>query len=111
MYTEYRNNFVSLQVLSESTSINCAFMRVTNISCNATITYGENCQVQASIVGTRDTNNDLLVVISLRSFLEETRSSKYCGFIINATANTRTVTVDGSLLGKLHKIRNIIDTL
>ena len=102
---EYQNNFVRVQVISESASINCTFLSVeggTPISCNATITYGDNCQEQMPIYGTRESNNDVLVAINLRKFLEETVSSKYCGFRVNATANTRMVTVDGNiLLGKL----------
>jgi hypothetical protein len=52
------------------------------------------------INGVRDSDNDNLVVISLTSFLEETMSSKYCAFRVNATANTTRVIVEGNLLGK-----------
>lgn len=101
--TEYQNNFVRVQVISQSVSINCTFLNElegTPKSCNATITYGDNCQDQMLINGIKDSENDLLIVISLRRFLEETMSSKYCGFRVNATANTTTVTVEGNLLGK-----------
>ena len=46
-------------------------------------------------------NNDNVVIINLRSFLEETISSEYCIFRVNATAGTRTVIVEGNLLCKL----------
>ena len=94
-----------VQVISEPASINCTFLNNTvkgaAKSCDAIITYGENCQEQMPINGRTDTTNDLVVVISLRNFLEETMSSKYCGFRVNATANTRIVTVDGNLLSEL----------
>ena len=94
---------MGVQAISESVSINCTFLNVskgTAKSCDATITYGENCEEQMVINGVRDIVNDSLVVISLRSFLEETMSSMICGFRVYAIANTRTVTVDGNLLGK-----------
>jgi hypothetical protein len=69
-------------------------------SCGATITYGDNCGEQIQINGVRDSDNDSLVVISLRSFIEETMSSKYCAFRVNATAGTRRVTVEGNLFSK-----------
>ena len=93
-----------VQVLSDSVSINCTFLSVskgTATSCNATITYGDNCQERMPLIGVRDSDNDGLIVISLRSFLEEAMSPEICGFRVSATANTRTVTVDGNLLGKL----------
>ena len=99
---EYQNNFVRVQVISESASINCTFlnnmMKGTAKLCDAIVTYGESCQEQIPISGVMR-NNDLVVVISLRNFLEETMSSKYCGFRVNATVNRKTVTVDGNLLG------------
>lgn len=93
---------MSVQVISESVSITCAFLNVikeTEKSCNATITYGDNCQDQVLLNGVRDNDDDSLVVISLRSFLEETMSSKYCAFRVNATAGMRAVTVEGNLFG------------
>ena len=101
---EYRNNFVRVQVISGSASINCTFLSVeasAPISCNATITYGDDCQERMVLYGTRESNKDFLVAINLRKFLEETVSSKYCEFRVSATANTRMVTVDGNILGKL----------
>ena len=89
--------------VSESVSINCAFLNVskeTVKSCDATITYGDNCEGQRLINGVRDHDNNSLVVIGLNSFLEETMVSIICGFRVNATVNTRTVTVDGNLVGK-----------
>ena len=70
------------------------------ISCNGTITYGGTCQDHMPIYGVRPVDNDSLVIISLRSFLDERSLSKLCSFIVNATANTRIVTVEGNLLGK-----------
>ena len=105
---------MKVQLVSESVSINCAFLNVLKMtpkSCNATITYGLNCEEQMLLYGIRDSENDSLIVISLRSFLEETLPSEYCGFRINATANSRTVTVDGNLLGKLHCDTNLLLTL
>ena len=93
-----------MQVISESASINCMFLngaQGTPTSCNANITYGEMCQERTPINGMKENDNDLLVVISLRNFLKETRSSRYCGFRVTATANRSTVTVDGNLFGKL----------
>ena len=101
---DYRNNFVRVQITSEPASINCTFLSVIKglpPSCDAVITYGQNCEEQMMINGMRD--NDLVVVISLTSFLEDTMSSKYCSFRVNATANMRTVTVDGNIiLGELY---------
>ena len=99
---EYRNNFVRVQVISETPGINCTFLNVlrgTPTSCNATITYGETCQNQELIIGMAE--SDSVVIVSLRSFLEMTASSKYCGFRVNATASTRRLTVEGNLLSKL----------
>ena len=93
---------MSVQAVSESVSITCAFLNVTKEiakSCNATITYGDNCQDRMLINGVRDSDDDSSVVISLRSFLEETMSSKYCAFRVNATAGMRAVTVEGNLFG------------
>lgn len=66
-------------------------------SCNANITYGSNCQDQITIEGMKQ--SDDMISVSLSNFLKETASSKYCTFIITATA-TRTLTVEGNLLGK-----------
>ena len=102
---EYQNNFVSVQVISESASINCTFLnnmvKGTAKSCDAIVTYGESCQEQMPINGIRSRDNDLVVVINLRDFLEETMSSKYCDFRVNATVNRRTVTVEGNLFRDL----------
>ena len=101
---EYLNNFVRVEVISESVSINCTFLSVakgTPTSCSITITYGEKCQDQMLINGLRAIDNEFVVTVGLRSFLEETAPSKYCGFRVNAIANTKTVTVEGNLLGKL----------
>ena len=98
-----------VQVISESVSINCTFLNAskeTARSCNATIMYGDNCQQQMLLNGVGDNDMDSLIVINLRSFLEETISSKFCGFRVNATANARTVTVDGNLLGKVYRSIN-----
>ena len=95
---------MSVQAISEPVSITCAFLNVrkeTAKLCNATITYGDNCQNQMLITGVRDSDDDSLVVINLRRFLEETMSSKYCAFRVNATADMRTAIVEGSLLGEL----------
>ena len=98
-------------MISESVSINCAFFNVsrgTPRSCNATITYGDNCEEQILINGVRDSANDSLLIIRLRSILQGSMSSKICGFRVYATANnTRTVTVDGNLLGKFHRIKSV----
>ena len=98
---EHRNNFVRIQIIPESFSINCSFLSVDNgapLSCNATITFGEACQNQRSINGTRDIDNDFLVVIGLKDLVKETvASGKYCEFRVYATANSRTVTIDGTL--------------
>jgi hypothetical protein len=67
--------------------------------CDATIMHGENCQDETIIRGMRD--GDRVVIINVRDTLEETVS--YCGFIVNATANARTVIVEAgnaNLLGK-----------
>ena len=67
--------------------------------CDATIMYGENCRDETIIRGVRD--GDQVVMINVRDTLEETMS--YCGFIVNATANARTVIVEAgnaNLLGK-----------
>lgn len=68
-------------------------------SCDATIMYGENCQDEIIIRGVRD--GDQVVMINVRDTLKET--VLYCGFIVNATANARTVVVEAgnaNLLGK-----------
>lgn len=94
---------MKVQVISESVSINCTFLnelKGTRKSCNATVTYGQTCQDQMLLNGMRDNENDLLIVISLRRLLEDIMPSKYCGFIVSATANTRRITVEGNLLGK-----------
>lgn len=91
-----------VQVISESASINCAFLNAskgTAKSCDATITYGDNCGEQIQINGVRDSDKDSLIRISLTSVLE-TYAMTICGFRINAMADTRTVTVDGNLVGK-----------
>ena len=97
-----------VEVISESTSINCTFLSAAkqtptcmSTSCNTTITYGDTCQEQTLLNGMRDSDNHCLVVISLINFVEKTMSSKYCGFRVNATADMRTVTVEGNLLRKL----------
>ena len=101
-----------VEIISESASIDCTFLRAAkeletpscmSTSCNATITYGETCQKQEPLYGMRDSDNHCLVVISLRSFLDE-KISKYCTFRVNATANTRTVTVDEDLCKLVHPI-------
>ena len=94
---------MSVQAISEPVSITCAFLNVSKETaklCDATITYGDNCLNQMLINGVRDSDDDSLIVINLRGFLEETMSSKYCAFRVNATADTRTVTVEGNLFGK-----------
>ena len=100
---EYQNNFVRVQVISLSASINCTFLNVPKedelLLCNATIMYGENCQDQELIIGTRDSGN--VVIVSLRNFLEKTASSKYCGFRVMAIAGAKAISVDGDLFGKL----------
>ena len=98
---EYQNNFVRVQVIPQSASINCTFLnasKVTEKSCNATIMYGENCQEKTIINGIRDDDNS--IIINVRSVLEETMT--YCGFTVSATANARTVVVEAgnSVLGK-----------
>ena len=98
----YQNNFVRVQVIPQSVSINCTFLNVpieTEKLCDATIMYGENCRDEIIIRGVRDSAQ--VVMINVRDTLEETMS--YCGFIVNATANARTVIVEAgnaNLLGK-----------
>ena len=109
-YEEHQNNFVDVQLIhsrSESISINCTFLTMakgTPISCIATtdsVTDTKPCPYQRSMSGTRENDNDLSIIIRLDNFLEETDSSKYCGIKINATADARTVIVNGNFLGKL----------
>jgi hypothetical protein len=69
-------------------------------SCGATITYGDSCEEQVQINGVRDSDNDSLIIISLINVLEGPAIMTICGFRVNAMANTRTVTVDGNLVGK-----------
>ena len=98
---EYRNNFVRVHVISQSASINCTFLNVlkeAEKSCNAKIISGETCQDKTMINGMKDGDN--VVIINVRSVLEDTI---YCSFIVNATANARTVIVEGNLLGISYK--------
>ena len=65
-------------------------------SCNATITYGDNCQEKSEIIeGISET--DAVVSIKLGSFLEDTMPSRYCTFVVTAAAGTRLVYVEGTL--------------
>jgi hypothetical protein len=94
---------VRVQVISESVSIKCAFLNASKEiikSCGATITYGDNCEEEIQINGVRDNDNDSLIIISLISVLDGPALMTICGFRVNATANTRVVTVNGNLVGK-----------
>ena len=108
LYTEYQNNYVTVKVISGTTSINCTFLeRITGAiiidnSCNATIIYGPNCQNQTNLTGQIITDN--LISIQLTSFLTQTRATRlaYCGFVVNVTAGEKFLTVEGNI-GKSSK--------
>ena len=95
-HADYQNSLVRVEV--SSTSINCTFLNtkdgVAN-SCNAIVMFGANCVNQRQIMGTTESGN--LVSIKLTAFLEETMSSRYCSFIVSATAGTKVLTVEGDL--------------
>ena len=96
---EYQNNYVSVKVVAQTTSISCIFpgmvTRAVDNSCNATIIYGPNCQNRENLVGV--IVNSSLISIELRGFLTQTRASRYCGFLATVSTGEKTLTVEGNL--------------
>lgn len=91
---------MSVKVVTETSSIECMFPEVMSAevvdnSCNATIIHGQSCQDRTPLFG--EVISDSLISIRLDSFLEETRSSQYCGFVADVRANGMAVTVEGDL--------------
>lgn len=85
-----------MQIVQESATINCAYLRNdTSTSCNATIYYGDSCQNHMELYGMQQ--SDELVSIDIERFLEETMGSRYCSFTVIATSGTKLLYVEGDL--------------
>lgn len=94
---EYQNIFFRVQIIQETTSINCTYLdsrNETNLSCNATIFFGDNCENHMDLTGIKE--SDKLISINL-IILQETMTSEYCDFIVTARAGTRLLYVEGDL--------------
>ena len=85
-----------VQIVQKTTTINCTYLDTqneTNLSCNATISYGDNCENHMDLTGMKESDK----LISINFFLQEAVTSKYCDFNVTAMAGTRLLYVEGDL--------------
>lgn len=89
-----------MQVDPRSLSINCTSFNTqkdADVSCNATIAYGERCQYHRELLG-RKRNNELVSIDLLRFYLETVSvPARYCNFTITAASGTKILYVEGDL--------------